>query len=240
MGLNHSLRLYFFCAWPGDEQDLPIAPRMSGAAPLTTLPYNTEIRSTALKKSSGHLSSEDRRDYFRVDDFVLLDMVKVDANALTLPPQHHFRQNDMFNLLRALRNIDAENNHILRGIGEQDRELEYYLRGLNQKIELIASSLMEQTENTAAITPKPVSLSEGGVSFDSDEDYAVGDYLALQLTLLPERMGICVYLEICNLSDHTPRIGANFVGLREGDRQVLARHIMQVQINQRRLREQSE
>jgi hypothetical protein len=51
-------------------------------------------------------------------------------------------------------------------------------------------------------------------------------------------MGICVYLEISNICEVSPRIGANFIGLREGDRQVLARHIMQVQILQRRLREQ--
>jgi hypothetical protein len=204
----------------------------------TLLSVSTGIRSTALKKSSSSLINDDRRDYFRIDDKVLLDLVSVDDQALTLPPQHHFRQGGMFNLLRELRNIDAENNHILRTISEQDRELEYYLRGLNQKIELIASSLMQQNEDSATITPQTVSLSEGGISFDSDVNYAIGDYVAVQLTLLPERMGICVYLEICNLSDETPRIGANFIGLKEGDRQVLARHIMQVQINHRRLREQ--
>jgi hypothetical protein len=200
--------------------------------------FSNGIGSIALKNSSGSLSGDDRRDYFRIDDQVLLDVVKVDATEMNLPPQHHFRQSGMFNLLRELRNIDAENNHILRNISEQDRELEYYLRGLNQKIELIASSLMEQSEHALAVQPQPVSLSEGGISFDSDIDYAVGDTLALQLTLLPERMGICVYLEISNICDVSPRIGANFIGLREGDRQVLARHIMQAQIIQRRLREQ--
>ena len=200
--------------------------------------FSNGIGSIALKNSSGSLSGDDRRDYFRIDDQVLLDVVKVDATEMNLPPQHHFRQSGMFNLLRELRSIDAENNHILRNISEQDRELEYYLRGLNQKIELIASSLMEQSEHALAVQPQPVSLSEGGISFDSDIDYAVGDTLALQLTLLPERMGICVYLEISNICDVSPRIGANFIGLREGDRQVLARHIMQAQIIQRRLREQ--
>lgn len=188
--------------------------------------------------SKSSLHSDDRRDYFRIDDQAILDVVKVDAHDLNLPPQHHFRHNGMFNLLRELRNIDAENNHILRTISEQDRELEYYLRGLNQKIEIIASSLMEQNEANTSVRPQKISLSEGGISFDSNEDYKEGDYLSLQLTLLPERMGICVYLEISNICEVSPRIGANFIGLREGDRQVLARHIMQAQILQRRLREQ--
>jgi hypothetical protein len=182
--------------------------------------------------------NEDRRDYFRINDHVLLDLIRVDAQTLSLPPQHHFRNNERFNLLRELRNIDAENNHILRNIAEEDRELEHYLRGLNSKIELLASSLMEHSEQAASVKPQPVSLSEGGISFDSDDDFPIGSYFALQLTLLPERMGICVYIEIANTSDTTPRIGAHFIGLREGDRQILARHIMQVQINQRRLREQ--
>jgi hypothetical protein len=206
----------------------------------TRISLTEHFRSSALTTSKRSLHSDDRRDYFRIDDQAILDVVKVDTPDMNLPPQHHFRHNGMFNLLRELRNIDAENNHILRNIAEQDRELEYYLRGLNQKIELIASSLMEQTEYASAVQPQAVSLSEGGLSFDSEENYAVGDILALQLTLLPERMGICVYLEITNICDISPRIGANFIGLREGDRQVLARHIMQVQIIQRRLREQKE
>lgn len=185
---------------------------------------------------TAHATGADRREFFRIEDRALLRYCTVSAEAAaTTPAESHFDDSDLFWLMRELRNIDRENHNVLRSIAEQSRDLGQYLRGINHKIELIAGALLARDPDHAGIAPQEISLSEGGLSLLVDPKLEVGHTLALELTLLPEQIGICCYGEVIANRDEPPqRSVLQFVRLRDADRQLIARHIFQVQIAVRR------
>lgn len=176
----------------------------------------------------------DRREFFRVEDRINLRYCRVDPEALALPAESHFDNSEIFWLMRELRAVDGEHHSRLRGLSEHDRELGLYLKGINRKIDLVAAALAAFDRMRSGVTPQDVLLSEGGLSFSADTPHPCGTLLALQLTLLPEYLGLALYGEVTSVDEQRGRIGVSFQRLREAERQILARHILQVQIAARR------
>ncbi len=193
-------------------------------------------------KVAGHPSTE-RRDFFRIEDRVILDYAVVSRQtARDTPAERHFRRSSTFHLMRELRGIDFEHHSALHRLAEYDREVEQLWRALNRKIEFVAQALVELDQYRSDSDPQPVSLSEGGIAFTTIEPIPEGSVVALQIQLLPDYMGLTLYGEVVHNQHErhapTPRTAVNFIELREAQRQILARHIMQVQINERRRRKE--
>lgn len=166
---------------------------------------------------------------------MLLNYQIVPAASPEHSPESHFANADAFRLVRELRSIDGEHNSLLRTLTERDRELVAYLKGINRKIDLIASTVTALHGGVGTQEPQPVSLSETAIAFCAEAPLAVGVTLALEITLLPQLAALAVYGEVVANRDEPPeRNIVNFISLRDPDRQVLARHLLQVQIAQRR------
>jgi hypothetical protein len=181
-------------------------------------------------------SGSERREYFRVEDRARFRYRVVEAQSIgTTPADSHFDDAELFWLMRELRTIDRENHNVLRSLAEQNRELGSYLRTLNRKIELLAGAILSLDPDRGDEQPQDISLSEGGMSFLAEPKLSVGSTLALELTLLPAQIGVACYGEVIANRDEPPaRTVIRFVQLRDADRQLIARHILQVQIAARR------
>jgi len=188
-------------------------------------------------KPSSHKIINERREYFRVKDTVLLRYRPIDqTNALAniVPAQFNSKLNH--SLVKELQNIESENGKYLRLIGEENRDLEAYLKGLNKKIDLIAGKLMDGEALLPDQEKQIVILSEGGLSFHCDNEIALDSYLALELILLPTHQSLILFGQVINSSpcDQGYDIAVNFVNLKEADRQHIAKHVMQLQLAMRR------
>jgi len=178
----------------------------------------------------------ERREYFRIEDQLILRYREVPRDAVgNAPAEHHFDNSEVFELLRELRHIDQEHNNVLRALAEQNRELGLYLKNVNRKIELVANALASLDQVQQGQTPQQVSISESGIAFVVDPHLTVGATVALELILLPQHTGLAVYGEVVMNRDEPPaRSVVSFLRLRESDRQILAKHILQVQIAAKR------
>lgn len=184
----------------------------------------------------------ERRDYFRITDKVQLRYTCVDENsALSNKIPNEFQDDIGYSLVRELELIDREHSPQLRAIAELSRDLEVYLKAINRKIELIASKLATSGSAPDHKDQQVVSLSEGGMSFRANKAIADDSCLALQLTLLPSHITLVLFGRVINCSslesgENGPpySVAVSFVHLREDDRQTLAKHIMQLQLAQRR------
>lgn len=178
----------------------------------------------------------ERREYFRVEDHLILRYCAIAPDSVgRQPAESHFDNGEVFGLMRELREIDHENNNVLRALAEHHRELGQYLKGLNRKIDLVALALAGLDRDPMAQAPRSVSISEMGIAFVADEPLAIGTTLALELVLLPQRIGLAVYGEVVANRDEEPaRSVISFLQLRDSERQVLARHVFQVQVIARR------
>ncbi len=185
-------------------------------------------------------SALDRREYFRVDDQLVLRYRSVPAEAVGhTPAERHFDNSEMFALLRELRHIDQEHNNVLRGLAEQNRELGTYLKSLNRKIDLVANALATLSDGQQQQAPQHASISEGGIAFHTSVNLGVGSFVALELVLLPSHTGLALYGEVLDTRDANGLTVVSFIRLRESDRQILARHILQVQIAAKKQQSQS-
>lgn len=192
-------------------------------------------------KRSHKAGTEERRDYFRVEDMAQIQCLSIDrSSALANICPTAFSQQNNGKLIRELQEIDLDNTQLLRSIGDKNRDLEHYLKSINRKLELVAKQLVEATETNPGQQTQLVSISEGGLSFRSPAAYAEDSYLAVQLTLLPSHLSLVLFARIINCTkshdttDSDFSIGVSFVQLRDSDRQIIAKHIMQLQMAERR------
>ena len=167
-------------------------------------------------------SVQDNRDFYRIEDragleFRLVDEARVNDESadFPIPVSMHFQ------LLNQLLTIDLESSQLLRSIGEKDRNVASYLKGVDQKIELLAQMLVGCDEKLKDEHLKPITLSEGGVSFHHYESLESGRYVAIKLTLIPSCLGLLLYGQIVETSfdnngDHL--IHVNFSNISETNR----------------------
>lgn len=198
---------------------------------------NRRISQQQNQQQSQHSRQHERRDYFRIEDTVLLRYIEVDrslAQANQIPAQ--FSDDLRFSLMQQLHAIDSESSKYLRSITQTNSDLEAYLKLLNKKIETLASALINSVDPVTDQQKIAVSLSEGGVCFTADNALAVGSFTALQLTLLPTYVTLVLFTEIadCSAIKDGFRIVMSFVHLKDADRQQLAKHIMQWQLAAKR------
>ncbi|NQD92698.1 PilZ domain-containing protein [Pseudomonas sp. CrR25] len=179
---------------------------------------------------------DDRREYYRIDDTIALDFTPLTgAEALASDELHD--SSPLFNLLSDLHLMDFESQHLLRHISERDRTLANYLKIINKRIDLLSQAVAQSLLRDIG-TPRQVSLSEGGVSFNSLQNVTVGSHLAIKMVLMPQALGLLLRAKVVHSQeqpDQSFEIGTEFEALTDAQRQLLARHILQRQALQRRL-----
>ena len=134
--------------------------------------------------------------------------------------------------------LDQENAPLLHAIAEKDRTVGGYLSLVNRKIDLVARHLLAQSPEAATGEEQTISLSEGGVAWHTAQHLPEGAVVALRLMLLPAWSAVTAYAVVVK-SEHDgaePLVTASFEQLQEADRQLIARHVMQVQMAEQRRR----
>ncbi|MCY1182755.1 PilZ domain protein [compost metagenome] len=84
---------------------------------------------------------------------------------------------------------------------------------------------------------RQVTLSEGGISFGSAQPLEPGTHLAIKLVLMPQALGMLLRAVVVHSQpreDGQFEIGTEFEAPTDAQRQLLARHILQKQAQQRR------
>ena len=180
--------------------------------------------------------ADDRREYYRIEDMIALDFSLLSGpEALASDVLHD--ASPLFNLLSDLHLMDFESQHLLRHISERDRTLANYLKVMNKRIDLLGQALAQSLVRDIGL-PRQVTLSEGGLGFIHPKEVSVDSHLALKMVLMPQALGLLVRAKVVHCQarpDGQFEIGTEFEALTDAQRQLLARHILQKQAQQRRL-----
>ena len=187
------------------------------------------------------LNDADRREYYRIEDLIALELTPVRASEAATSEVLQ-DASPLFNLLSELHLSDFESQHLLRQISERDRTVSSYLKTLNKRVDLL-SQIVAQTVLGQIGELQPVTLSEGGIEFHHPHPYPTDSHLAVKLVLMPQALGLLLRARVvrCLAQDGGYSIDTEFESLNDTQRQLLARHILQKQAQARRLaREQHE
>ncbi|WNW10866.1 PilZ domain-containing protein [Pseudomonas sp. DTU_2021_1001937_2_SI_NGA_ILE_001] len=185
------------------------------------------------------LDEERRREYYRIEDSVALEINPLtEAASCTMP-----RITALFQLLSELHVSEFESQHLLRQLDDRDRVLNGFLKALSKRIDLLGQ-VVAHTALGELGTPQAVLLSEGGIQFDSAQMYGPGSRLSIKMVLMPQAAGMMLEARVLTCKakgSDTFEIDTEFVDLPDAQRQLLARHVLQRQAQQRRqAREQGE
>lgn len=179
--------------------------------------------------------ADDRREYYRIEDTIALDFSLLSGpQALASDALHD--ASPLFNLLSDLHLMDFESQHLLRHISERDRTLANYLKVMNKRIDLLGQALAQNLLRDIGAA-RQVSMSEGGISFNHGQAIEPGSHLALKMVLMPQALGLLLRARVMHCQvreDGQFEIGTEFEALTDAQRQLLARHILQKQAQQRR------
>ncbi|WP_339502750.1 PilZ domain-containing protein [Pseudomonas silesiensis] len=187
------------------------------------------------------LDEEDRREYYRIEDTIALEIRPLSASEAS-GEEVLQDASPLFNLLSELHLSEFESQHLLRQISERDRNLAAFLKSQNKRIDLlsqvIALSVLGQIGE-----PQPVIISEGGIDFQHPTPFAACAHLSIKLVLMPQALGLLLRARVthCDPKGDGYDIGTEFQYPTDAQRQLLARYILQKQAQERRLaRDQSE
>ena len=181
------------------------------------------------------LDEEDRREYYRIEDTIALEIRPLSATEAT--GQEVLQDaSPLFNLLSELHLSEFESQHLLRQISERDRNLAAFLKSQNKRIDLL-SQVIAITALGQIGEPQPVIISEGGIDFQHPSPIAAGARLSVKLVLMPQALGLLLRARVthCDRKGDGYDVGTEFEHLTDAQRQLLARHIVQKQAQERRL-----
>lgn len=177
----------------------------------------------------------DRRDYYRIDDRIGLEIQRAPAETATHSSPYN---DDHLGSLRAeLRRLDQDVRSQLATLAEHDRLLSSLIKSLNGKLDTLARIMAFEQNPLQPEHWQDVTLSEGGVAFTDDEQaWGEGDLLAIRMTLPPELFqpqAVARVIAIAAGSAGKARFHTEFIEIHDSDRQQIARHVMRWQIRQR-------
>src|SRR5690554_1233539 len=170
----------------------------------------------------------ERREYYSIHDKIALQISADDGDFVN--------ESSLFNLLNELYLLELEAQPLLRAIDGQQRSLLNYLKITNKRIDLMAQAFAQILLKDFS-KPQEVTLSEGGMSFFSQQHFALGSRVYIKMLLLPGAFALQLTGTVVRNKvkpDCRVKTAVRFTDLNENSRQLLARHIMQKQAQERR------
>jgi len=179
-------------------------------------------------------SIENRREYYRIDDEVALHLRLLDEEAESASAAFP-EDATLFFQLEALQELELQTQPLLHHLSEGDATLAKCLRLLDQRSALLTQALLQRVGSDFGHRQQ-VNLSEAGLSMIYRQELLAGRRLALKILLLPQSHALllCARIVYCEPTAGGYSIGLEFENLSEVQRQVLARHIIHRQAEQRR------
>jgi hypothetical protein len=134
-----------------------------------------------------HYAGSDRREFFRINDTVVVDYKLVAKENVTAIARHiaQSTSDDDSNDKAQLRSMQNAFNHLLDQINQQDREIARALRMLDEKINLVSQSIQRHNNPVNPEDVTQANLSGGGIAFMVENPVEIRGYVELHLQLLP-------------------------------------------------------
>jgi hypothetical protein len=185
---------------------------------------------------SGDADSE-RRQFFRIEDTVRLSISPVTAEQMQqgLAELEQGKAGN-FTVMSSLAAITAQMSASMRRIEGRDPDLAAYLRALDHKLEILGRGFMAQDSELLSEPAQPVNLSAGGVSLYARDVLPAGQLVEIRLLLFPSFTGLLAYGDVVaceplagDHGDYHYQLRIEFSHLRDNDREILIRHVLQRQ-----------
>lgn len=186
--------------------------------------------------------SDERREYFRIDDEIALDYRPIDEGEVEgLSERIHAPFADRFTVASSFTATSRQMAQALHKVQNQSPELVRCLQAIDQKLNMLAQLYVSEEMHLDQQPTREVNLSAGGLAFRSRDAIDTGTLLEMRMVLFPSLVGILNLSRVIHcepIDDGNAQfpwqVAVNFEQLRETDRELLVRHVMARQTSQLR------
>lgn len=184
--------------------------------------------------------TENRREYFRIDDEVDLNYRIIDGREAA-ESSSHITENILSGctLSTALDIISEESTRLLYRIEKSQPDLAHFMKLLDKKIDLLAQAIVMQDSQADKKNTCEINLSASGLAFNSDEALDVGVFLELKMLLVSVGALIVTCCKVIHCKKNQPGdgrpaylISVDFVNMKEQDQELLIKHLVKRQMRQ--------
>ncbi len=186
-------------------------------------------------------NENDRREYFRIKNWVILNYTAVESLNLipkeSSPPPSN---SPHITLLQELACIESDNQAYLSSLENKTSHVSNYVVNLNKKIELLTRFVVQLLDREKQDLTE-VDLSGGGIRFSTSDKLDIDQILKIEMVLVPDCVGIVAYCRVVDSqlnSKNQYNIALEFVQLKESDRDAIIRHIFKLQSQQLRAQQE--
>ncbi len=199
-----------------------------------TRPTNLPTKPSTLMNDKIETITElaNRRQYFRVEDKASIEVI---ARETKQTAAECFELSPEFSLISEFQLLDVESKHLLRTLTDKDKNLGQFLKVMNKKLDSLSRVIALNNQQSSSDTIQSINLSEGGLAFNTHSEYGEGQAVAIKLVLLPSYSGLILEGEVlsCKANNASFEIHIAFSNISEAHQQLIARHIMRVQSQNR-------
>jgi hypothetical protein len=187
----------------------------------------------------------DRRDYYRLADRISVHhKVVADSFVQQSNAADAFDLVPGFHLLRDLFALQLEAGEAIRHITEADRALGSFVHNLDQRLGLltqIVTGNLTRVDDEQQGDEHLCNISPGGMSFLTEDLLAPETRLALKIVFATTSLALVCFgrVSYCRLEDEVYRTGVQFLRLDTLGEQLISRHIIHRQAQERRQRLQA-
>ena len=183
-------------------------------------------------KMVGNELSDEKREYFRIDDEVILcySVLAEDAdmNKNTKAEQQSINR---LTLKARFDSLSREMQPIHRRVIDScSPEVAQYLSKVDTKLNMLSEHFVENEINAQQMQEHSVNIGAGGMSFTTTEAIAVDTMIELRLILLPENSGVFTYAKTISCDSvgiGSYNIGVQFEGMDVDIQDQISRHVLQ-------------
>lgn len=185
-------------------------------------------------------TEQERREFFRVDDSVVLEYREISSiDASSYLDQLADDLPNRFTASASFAATSRQVGHLLRSIEGLSSSLARYLESLDNKMNMLARMFLIEELHAPEKSTKNISLSAGGIAFNTDTPQKEGDLLELKLVLFPSYLGLLSIGKVvqCRPSDdpeHPYHIAVSFSHLSDIEEDMLVKHVLSKQLAGRR------
>ncbi len=183
---------------------------------------------------STDVQPNERRQYYRIDDNAIFSY-----HVLNKEKNDTENVSTAFEMIELLGQMNQQMSAALGRISENSTDIATYLKGLDNKVELLAQMYLFKDNKHSLEPRRQINLSAGGLAFGSDEKLKQGTLIAMDMILSTDLL--CLHMtgrviQISNeqLGDYPYRISVGFVDFSDVEVDQIIKHIMRMQSEQLR------
>lgn len=191
-----------------------------------------------------NVQPNERRQYYRIDDSAIFSYHVLKKERSDDDQNEIEKVSTAFEMIELFGQMNQQMSVALGRISDHSADVATYLKGLDNKIELLAQMYLFKDNQSSLEPRRQINLGAGGLAFGSDEKLKQGTLIAMDMILSTDLLCLHLTGRVIQISnekngDFPYRISVGFVDISDAEVDQIIKHIMRLQAELLRAKRES-